>query len=404
MTNNATPGAPGDINPPHVFLTAKETIVRYGWARIYGYLMLKSTGFPRRIGDRFRLDTLIPWEQAVLAGELPGCPDQPECRDDTPPTVTGPEREPTPPASSAPPEDDVPAAAPTRRRTRGPRRASTRRRTKSAGWPANRAAGRCGLRSGGGTLVPACWIAGTRGGSHGDRRQARRGVRPRGGCLAAPCEPVERLHAHPRPAAAGRRDLDPQPDRLAVTRPGRPGVRVDGDQPQGVPATALTGPLGVQGCAGRDRLGEAEGGPGPFTAPGRAERARCRQRTGRAVHRAGRRREERVDDPLRARGADGREALVHRPDGRPVRRRHPCGCRRREPVTGRTDGERARASHAPALTLPRTRGGHAVGIDRRVDTAHGPRRRGLVRGPAFRQLATEFLGIGCPPLHQHPFR
>jgi hypothetical protein len=37
--------------------------------------MLKNTGFLRRIGDRFRLDTLSTWEQAVLTGELPGRPD-----------------------------------------------------------------------------------------------------------------------------------------------------------------------------------------------------------------------------------------------------------------------------------------------------------------------------------------
>jgi hypothetical protein len=47
-------------------------IVRCGWGRTYGYQMLRSAGFPRRIGDRFRLDTLIAWEQAVLAGEVPG--------------------------------------------------------------------------------------------------------------------------------------------------------------------------------------------------------------------------------------------------------------------------------------------------------------------------------------------
>jgi predicted DNA-binding transcriptional regulator AlpA len=61
MTNNALPGTPGAIDPCHVFLTAKEVILRYGWGRAYGYQMLRSTGFPRRIGDRFRLDTLIAW-------------------------------------------------------------------------------------------------------------------------------------------------------------------------------------------------------------------------------------------------------------------------------------------------------------------------------------------------------
>src|SRR3954471_22805223 len=101
MTNNATPGAPGDIHPRHVFLTAKETIVRYGWGRTYGYLMLKSTGFPRRIGDRFRLDTLIAWEQAGLAGELPGRPDEPESPSDAAAPATRPDPEPTPPAGGA---------------------------------------------------------------------------------------------------------------------------------------------------------------------------------------------------------------------------------------------------------------------------------------------------------------
>lgn len=73
---------------------------RCGWSRTNGYKVLRSTGFSRRIGDRFRLDTLIAREQAVLAGELPGRPAEPES------------------------PDDVPVAAPTRRRTRGTRRAA----------------------------------------------------------------------------------------------------------------------------------------------------------------------------------------------------------------------------------------------------------------------------------------
>jgi hypothetical protein len=125
MTSNTTPALPGDTDPRHVFLTAQEVILRYGWGRTYGYLMLKSTGFPRRIGDRFRLDTLIEWENAVLAGELPGRPDDPESPGDAVATATEPEPEPTPPSSgAAPTEDDAPVAAPSRRRTRGTRRAA----------------------------------------------------------------------------------------------------------------------------------------------------------------------------------------------------------------------------------------------------------------------------------------
>ena len=88
--------------------------------------MLRSTGFPRRIGDRHRLDTLTAWEQTVLAGELPGCPDEPESSGAAtvvPPPVIEPE--PTPPADgSVAIGDDGPVAAPARRRTRGARRAA----------------------------------------------------------------------------------------------------------------------------------------------------------------------------------------------------------------------------------------------------------------------------------------
>ena len=74
MTTNAMPAPPGDIDPRHLFLTAKEVILRYGWGRIHGYQMQKSAGFPRRVGDRFQLARLIVWAQAVPAGEPPGRP------------------------------------------------------------------------------------------------------------------------------------------------------------------------------------------------------------------------------------------------------------------------------------------------------------------------------------------
>jgi hypothetical protein len=87
--------------------------------------MLRSTGFPRRIGDRFRLDTLIEWENAVLAGELPGRPDEPDSPGDAAVVPSGTEPEPTPPADgSVAIGDDGPVAAPARRRTRGARQAA----------------------------------------------------------------------------------------------------------------------------------------------------------------------------------------------------------------------------------------------------------------------------------------
>ncbi len=51
----------------HVFLTAQEVIARYGWGRTKGYRILRAEGFPRPIGgDRYRLDTLIAWENEQL--------------------------------------------------------------------------------------------------------------------------------------------------------------------------------------------------------------------------------------------------------------------------------------------------------------------------------------------------
>jgi hypothetical protein len=51
-----------------VFLTAAEVIARYGWGRTKGYRVLRSPGFPRAIcGDRYRLDTLLAWEELQLS-------------------------------------------------------------------------------------------------------------------------------------------------------------------------------------------------------------------------------------------------------------------------------------------------------------------------------------------------
>ena len=62
-------------DPASAFLTALEVIARYGWGRTKGYRMLRSEGFPRPIGgDRYRLDTLIAWENAQLVAARPPRP------------------------------------------------------------------------------------------------------------------------------------------------------------------------------------------------------------------------------------------------------------------------------------------------------------------------------------------
>jgi predicted DNA-binding transcriptional regulator AlpA len=66
---------PRVVDPASAFLTALEVIARYGWGRTKGYRMLRSEGFPRPIGgDRYRLDTLIAWENAQLAATRPAKP------------------------------------------------------------------------------------------------------------------------------------------------------------------------------------------------------------------------------------------------------------------------------------------------------------------------------------------
>lgn len=68
-------GQPRPVDPASVFLTALEVIARYGWGRTMGYRMLRSDGFPRPIGgDRYRLDTLVAWENAQLASSRPAKP------------------------------------------------------------------------------------------------------------------------------------------------------------------------------------------------------------------------------------------------------------------------------------------------------------------------------------------
>lgn len=71
----SAPGQPRSADLAGAFLTALEVIARYGWGRTKGYRMLRSEGFPRPIGgDRYRLDTLIAWENAQLAAVRPAKP------------------------------------------------------------------------------------------------------------------------------------------------------------------------------------------------------------------------------------------------------------------------------------------------------------------------------------------
>jgi hypothetical protein len=60
--------APAGFDPRHTFLRPAEVFLRYGWKKSKGYDMLQSPGFPRRVGDKYRLDTLLAWEERELSG------------------------------------------------------------------------------------------------------------------------------------------------------------------------------------------------------------------------------------------------------------------------------------------------------------------------------------------------
>lgn len=51
-----------------VFLSPRQVFSRYGWGRTKGYEMLKSPSFPNAIGGKYRLDSLIQWENWLLGG------------------------------------------------------------------------------------------------------------------------------------------------------------------------------------------------------------------------------------------------------------------------------------------------------------------------------------------------
>jgi hypothetical protein len=58
--------SPTERSAEHTFLTTRDVFARYGWKRTYGYRMTRSPGFPGRIGNRYRLDLLLAWEEQQL--------------------------------------------------------------------------------------------------------------------------------------------------------------------------------------------------------------------------------------------------------------------------------------------------------------------------------------------------
>ena len=65
ITQNSHPPI---VDPRHVFLTTAEVMARYQWGRTKGYEVMRTRrdGFPLGIGGRYRLDTLLRWEDEHL--------------------------------------------------------------------------------------------------------------------------------------------------------------------------------------------------------------------------------------------------------------------------------------------------------------------------------------------------
>ncbi|HET7407524.1 MAG TPA: hypothetical protein VFJ21_10375 [Mycobacteriales bacterium] len=59
---------PDGADPRHTFLSARDIMARYGWGRTKCYEMMRRADFPTAVGgDRYRLDSLMAWEDAQLA-------------------------------------------------------------------------------------------------------------------------------------------------------------------------------------------------------------------------------------------------------------------------------------------------------------------------------------------------
>src|SRR5215213_1157128 len=128
--------------------------------------------------------------------------------------------------------------------------------------------------------------------------------------------------------------MEPDVDRLVVTRPHRARLPVDGGEPQGLPTAAVAGPLGVQGGAGRDVVERAQDRPRAPSAP-EGPAAAGPELPGTAHRRVGPGRPGLLDGRDRARHPHGGQELVPGPDGVALRRRLP---ERRLPEHGATRG------------------------------------------------------------------
>jgi hypothetical protein len=115
----------------HTFLTSEQVFARYGKRRTAGYHLLHSERFPNRVAGKYRLDTLLAWEEENLHPQEQDADSRGRDTgmEDSDPDLTGEvpaEGDPTAPAQASPDSAVTPgeqrSSLPPRRRSRGRKR------------------------------------------------------------------------------------------------------------------------------------------------------------------------------------------------------------------------------------------------------------------------------------------
>ena len=71
MTTTTDQSAAYYDDPRNTFLTRCQVQKRYGWGRTKTYQTTAHSSFPKPIGgDRYRLDSLLRWEDGQLTGDI----------------------------------------------------------------------------------------------------------------------------------------------------------------------------------------------------------------------------------------------------------------------------------------------------------------------------------------------
>lgn len=71
MTTTTDQYAAYNDDPRNTFLTRRQLQQRYGWGRTKTYQATAHSSFPKPIGgDRYRLDSLLRWEDCQLGGDM----------------------------------------------------------------------------------------------------------------------------------------------------------------------------------------------------------------------------------------------------------------------------------------------------------------------------------------------